>query len=232
MKTSFWTEYRALSSHSYRLLTLSLFVLLPLLEILGSRFIGIMGALIATQMAMFFLCLFDYYIFSGISIRKQKSMEIFKSSLYGERILLKALKADQIVKSLTILIAVGAGVILTLTYDADPEEKIYAVAILMASFPVTGAVTRITLLLSRRYSATIISQIIITYIASQAFSMLLAILFLATPQNPKYACIICGIIFVVSEATSIILARILINDCIKGYLSGFSDTFDISGKES
>ena len=97
MNRTAWKCFTAFVPLSYKILMCIGTILLAAGNFYLSLILGEMGGLIVASFVMVFIMILDYIPFSGISVRHQKRMEIFKSSFYGtlmvEKILYGSLKS-------------------------------------------------------------------------------------------------------------------------------------------
>ena len=219
-----FTEYRAFTSLYFRLILALLALVLTAAGFFADMVLGINTALIITALASTVNVFLDYYAFGGISARKQRGMEMVKSSFYGDKLIDSALKADMFIKALLSLTGFIGFIAGELYFSEEPGLSPIAITLVLILYPITNLSTRVILFISRRMSTTMVVQVFITYLASMFNSILVFIVGAIIPMESEEFSIIPVIIAVVAEALSILMAYILLADCRKGYRSSFFDT--------
>ena len=215
-------EYRAFTSLYYRLALLGTFLLLTIIGVCVGLYLGVGGIFIIGAADVTVMVFSDYYIFAGVSARKQRGMEMIKASFCGYPFINKVLNTDLVIKALIIL-ASFIGFIVAITIDGDKDIVINSILFASMLFPLTGLSLKIVLIIARRVAVTLVAQIMITYLASIINTILCFILSAVLPLESEHFTAACIILALVFEAASVLTAVFLKKDCLKGYKSGFYD---------
>ena len=217
------SEYKAFTSLYFRMILILMALILTAVGFFADKIFGINAALIISALASTVNVFIDYYAFGGISARKQRGMEIVRSSFYGRTIIDSALKTDMYIKALLNLTGFIGFIAGELYFSEEPGLSPIAVSLVLLLYPVTNLTTRVILFISRRMSTTMVVQILITYLASTFNSILIFIIGSLLPMELEEFSIIPLIIALAAEVLSILMAYILLTDCRKGYRSSFFD---------
>ncbi len=218
------TEYRAFTSLYYRLILILLALLLIVAGFFADKLLGINAVFLITATASIANVFFDYYAFGGISARKQRGMDMVKSSFYGSNLIDSALKADMYIKALLNLTGFAGFIAGELYYSEEPGLSPIAITLVLLLYPITNLTTRVILFISRRLSTTMVVQIFITYLASMFNTILIFAVSFLIPMELEEFSVIPLIVAAAAEVLSILMAIVLLTDCRKGYRSSFFDT--------
>ena len=213
---------------SYKILMCIGTVLASILGFILSYNLGVLGAAAISSAVMVILMILDYIPFSGISIKHQKRMEIFKSSLYGSPIMRSVLKTDLIVKAIAafiIMLSAIIGVVL------DGQSSLLLLPLMY--YFVFMAATGFFLILTRRKGLSMLAQVLFCYLASNVGAFVVMALVLGQEVMDEIlesasfpGTILTVILIVIFAALTILSGKLVYNDSIKGYDSGFSDGAD------
>ena len=195
-----------------------------------TKYMGIATALVIAPMALAIITFIDYFAFSGISTRKEKCMEIMKSSVYGTEIVSKALKTDIILKFITMVLCFAGTLIGCIMYEAG---VIFVLAVMVT----TMAVTELALIITRRKGLSIAVHTMVIYLMVTVEEGALIALFLGLASEVDeektgtlFSNMIGPAVVIGMIALTVLFGILLYRDCVKGYESSFSDNSE-TGEE-
>ena len=207
----------------YRIATLIGMAITSGLGFFLTKYMGLATALVVAPMALAIITFIDYFAFSGISTRKEKCMEIMKSSVYGSEVVSKALKTDVILKLITMVLCFAGTLIGCIMYEAG-------VLFVLAVMVTTMAVTELALIITRRKGLSIAVHSMVIYIMVTVEEGAMIALFLGFASSvdeeaadSMFANIVGPAVLIGMIALTVLLGIILFKDCVKGYMSGFCD---------
>ena len=186
------------------------------------KYMGLATALVVSPTALIVITFIDYFAFSGISTRREKCMEMMKSSVYGSEIIGKTLKTDIRIKIVTLLLSFSGCIAGTFIYESG---LLFILAVMAA----TAAVTGLTVIFSRRKGLSLMVHTMIIYIATNMLEGVLLILLLcltATGRNedvPVPAGWVTALVGAVLALIAVLIGWLMYRDSVKGYESGFCD---------
>ena len=156
MKRTLWKCTGAFTPMSYRIAVIIGMILTSVVGFVLSDYMGLASALVVAPIALVIIVFVDYFAFSGISTRREKCMELMKSSLYGREIIGKALKADTILKIVTVLLCF-AGCIIGCFMGG------VGIMFVLAVMFTTMAITVLVLIFTRRKGLNTAGQMMLTW---------------------------------------------------------------------
>lgn len=209
---------------SYRIATVIGMVFTSAAGFFLTKYMGLSTALVVAPLSMVVIALIDYFAFSGISTRKEKCMELMKSSFYGTEILCKAMKLDIILKMITMVLCFMGSFIGCILYEAG-------ILLVLSALFATMAVTALTLIFTRRKGLSIVVHTMIIYFMSMVLNGVLLALLLSmvegitdvTQSDTTFTNVVVPLIIVGLAALAVLFGILLYRDCVKGYESGFCD---------
>ncbi|MBR4343761.1 MAG: hypothetical protein IKP88_13880 [Lachnospiraceae bacterium] len=217
-----FSEYRAFTSQIYRIIIILVFISLLGVGFFSDQALGFTGAFIVTAFSSTVTIFLDYFIFGGVSARKQRGMELVKSSFKGRELLEKALKTDMYIKAFINLSGFIGFLLAEIVFSEEGLSPL-AIILFLILYPITNLTSRIILIIARRFAVSMASQVFITYLASMLNTLLLLTISFLIPLTDEGFNIILIVPVVIIEALSILTATLLLKDCIKGYNSSFYD---------
>ncbi len=227
-KISSWKCFMAFVPMSYKILMCIGTVLVSILGFVLSYVLGPLGAAAVSSAVMVIIIILDYIPFSGISIKHQKRMEIFKSSLYGSFIMKRVLKTDLFVKAASAFIIMLSAVVGVLI-NGDASLLLLP---LMYYF-VFMAATGFFLILTRRKGLSMLAQVLFCYLASNVGAFVVMILIFgqeiidnALESTAFPGTILTVTLIVIFAALTFLSGKLVYNDSVNGFESGFSDGAD------
>lgn len=218
------SPYLAFTSLMYRIIQVVTLLFFIGIGFLADIYIGSAGIVVISAGAPLITVFTDYFAFSGTSTRKVKSMQFVKSSFKGLDFFKNALKTDLLLKHLCLIFSYLGYILAEIIYFIDSETLISSLLILLIYLPISQLTMNVTLIISRRISLTLAVQIAICYICSMISTVFLLMYSFLLPENMSDYTMPSIISFAVIEILSTIAAVILYKDCVKGYVSSFSDT--------
>lgn len=218
------SPYLAFTSLMYRIIQILIVLISVVLGFLADVYIGNAGIVMLAAGLPLILVFTDYFAFSGTSTKKTKSMQFIKSSCKGFDFFRSALKTDLLLKHFCLLFSFLGIYLAEIIYFNDGDGFVASILLLLIYLPISQLTMNITLIISRRIALTLAVQISVCYICSMISTILLLTYSFLLPENLRDYTLPSIISFAVIEILSIIAAIILYKDCVKGYVSGFSDT--------
>ncbi|MBO7634787.1 MAG: hypothetical protein J6S72_10505 [Lachnospiraceae bacterium] len=223
MNRTLWKCTGAFTPMSYRIAVIIGMILTSVIGFILSDYMGLASALVVAPIALVIIVFVDYFAFSGISTRREKCMELMKSSLYGREIIGKALKADTILKIVTVLLCF-AGCIIGCFMGG------VGIMFVLAVMFTTMAITVLVLIFTRRKGLNTAVQMMLTYLGVTLLDgVMLGLLFATINATEEETAGMNAIDIAILSITlgmaalTILLGFLLYRDCIKGYESGFLD---------
>lgn len=223
MNRTLWKCTGAFTPMSYRIAIVIGMILTSAIGFGLSYFMGLASALIVAPISLMVVIFVDYFAFSGISVRREKCMEMMKSSVYGREIIGKALKTDTILKIVTVLLCFAGCIIGCFVSGAG-------VLFVLAVMFTTMALTVFVLIFTRRKGLSMAVQMMMTYLGVTLLDgvmvgLLYAVLNAAEEEAQGISTldIIVWAITLGMACLTVLLGFLLYRDCIRGYESGFLD---------
>lgn len=218
------SPYFAFTALSYRILHVVTVLAFLVIGFLADVYFGNVGAVLLSASIPLVLVFIDYFAFAGTSSRKQKNMQFLKSSCKGLGFFRSALKTDLLLKHFCLLFGYLGFILAEVIYFTDSEAFIDSLLVLLIYVPISELTLNITLILSRRIALSMVIQIAVCYICSMISTILLFMYSFLLPEHISDFTLVIIISFIIIQTISIIVAIVLYKDCVKGYISSFSDT--------
>jgi hypothetical protein len=231
MKRTYWKCTGAFTPVSYRVAVIAGMILIAGIGFVLAYFMGLASALMVGPMVMTVIILIDYLAFSGISTRREKCMEIMKSSVYGKEIIDKALKTDIVIKLATMLLCFSGCLIGCIVTGAG---VMFVLVVMLTAM----VFTELALIFTRRKGLSIAMQTMIIYfmvtlLEGAMVALLYAVLAAAEKETAgtEPVTIVVWLITVGMAALTVIMGIVLHRDCVKGYESGFFDNSETGAEK-
>ena len=218
------SPYLAFTALSYRVLHVISALGFMVIGFLANVYIGTIGTVLLSAASPLVLVFIDYFAFSGVSSRKQKNMQFLKSSCKGLKFFSAAVKTDLWVKHFCLFVGYIGFILAEVIYFINGEEFLDSLLVLLIYIPISELTMNITLILSRRIALSMVVQIGVCYICSMISTILLFLYSFLIPEHLSDYTVVIIVSFIIIQVLSIIMAIVLYKDCIKGYISSFSDT--------
>ena len=176
--------------------------------------------------------LFDYVAFSGVSIRRQKTMEWVKSSVAGEGFIRRAISQDFFIR----MIATMSGYLGVMVCGFIAEESSISDILAPVVFiPFTIFAGNLVIIISHRVGGTVNTPFLICLpgiIGGEIIAVLLGLfLFGGTRIVDRMMFIKIWAAFAVLAALAVATSIWLLRDFRTGYESGFSDSAGDAGNK-
>ena len=218
------SPYLAFTALSYRVLHVMTVLVFLVVGFVANLYFGSVAAVLLSASIPLVLVFIDYFAFAGTSSRKQKNMQFLKSSCKGLEFFRSALKTDLLLKHFCLLFGYLGYILAEVIYFTDGEAFLNSLLVLLIYVPISELTLNITLILSRRIALSMVIQITVCYICSMVSTILLLVYSFLIPEQISDFTLVIIISFIIIQTISIIMAVILYKDCVKGYVSSFSDT--------